>query len=348
MYRDLPLSAQTAYAQLLEAITSRELRRTAAALAGSFSRKSIGGRVYWYYTYRLPGAGVQQAFVGPDSERMHALIQAASQDAAADPVALLVRSYIALGGSAAPPQQMSLLRHLADAGFFRAGGVLVGTHAFLSFANVLGARWTGHDQTSDVDLGWSDKNISIALPASPKADLHDALSTFESGFVPASIMGKGIGAAYHSSKDPDFRVDFVTTLSRSGPDARLIEALNVTAQPLPFMEFSLEAPIQAVVLDRRGRAVLANVPPPARYAIHKLIVTEHRGPAHRGKIAKDLAQAATLVAWFAAHEPAALAEARADAMERGPSWRKSLKAGWARLQREFPDAVSAFDEATSR
>ena len=348
MYRDLPLSAQTGYSQLLEAITSRELRRTAAALAGSFSRKSIGGRVYWYYTYRLPGAGVQQAFVGPDSERMHALIESAEAGSTEDQTPLLVRSYLAMGGTAAPPQQVSLLRHLADAGFFRAGGVLVGTHAFLSFANVLGVRWTGHDQTTDVDLGSSEKNIAIALPASPKADLHDALSTFESGFVPASIMGKGIGAAYQSSKDPDFRVDFVTTLSRSGKGARHIDALNVAAQPLPFLEFSLESPIQAVVFDRRGRAVLANVPPPARFAVHKLIVSEHRGPAHRGKIAKDLAQAASLVSWFAAHEPNALAEAKADATKRGPAWRRSLKAGWARLQREFPAAVAAYETATSR
>lgn len=339
MYTDLPLAAQTGYAQLLEAVTSRELRRTASSLSGTFSRKKVGGRTYWYYTYRLPGAGVQQAFVGPDSDRMQSLIHASSQAQSDDTVPLLIRSYLAMGGSAAPPQQTSLLRHMADAGFFRAGGVLVGTHAFLSYANVLGVRWAGHHQTGDVDLGWSDRSISIALPASPKADLHDALTTFESGFVPASIIGRGIGAACHSSKDPDFRVDFLTTLSRSGTRARPIEALNVTAQPLPFMEFSLEEPIQAAVFDRRGRVVLANVPPPARYAIHKLIVTEHRGVTHRAKIAKDLAQAASLVSWFAAHDPDALLEARKNALARGPSWRKAWNAGWGRLKREFPSVA---------
>jgi len=347
MFDNLPLAAQTAYAQLLEAVTSRELRRTAALLAGAFSRKTIGGRVYWYYTYRLPDAGVRQAFVGPDSERMQALIQAANLEASAETVPPLIRAYLAMGGSAAPPQQVSLLRHLADAGFFRAGGVLVGTHAFLAYANVLGARWGGHDQTTDVDLGWSDRNISIAVPASPKIDLHDALSTFESGFVPTSIMGKGIGAAYHASKDPDFRVDFLTTLSRAGGRARSIDALNVTAQALPFMEFSLEAPIQAVIFDRRGRSVLASVPPPARHAVHKLIVAEQRGVAHRGKLAKDLAQAAALISWFAAHDPGALVNARTEALARGPSWRMSLKAGWARLQREYPAVVGAFERAAS-
>lgn len=336
LYTDLPVSAQTAYAQLLDATAARELRRTAASLAGTFSSKKVGKSLYWYYTYRLPGAGVQQAFVGPDSERVRKLIQSADKADKENTIPLLVRAYSALGGSASPPQQTSLLRHVADAGFFRAGGVLVGTHAFLAYANLLGLRWGGNDQTTDIDLGWSDKSLSIVVPASPKANLHDALSTFESGFVPSHVVGKSIGAAYHSEKDPDFRVDFLTTLTRSGSKPRLIEPLNIVAQPLPFMEFSLEAPVQAVVFDGRGRAVLANVPPPARFAIHKLIVTEHRGVMHRAKVAKDLAQAASLIAWFADHEPDALEQARRDATQRGPSWRKSLQAGLAKLHREYP------------
>src|SRR5437879_1421094 len=135
MYEDLPLAAQTGYAQLLEAVMSRELRRAAGSQSGTFSSKAIGGRRYWYYTYRLPGAGVQQAFVGPDSERLRALIDAARREAPEDTTQMLVRAYVAMGGSASPPQQVSLLRHLADAGLFRAGGVLVGTHAYLSYAN---------------------------------------------------------------------------------------------------------------------------------------------------------------------------------------------------------------------
>lgn len=344
MYTDLSTTAQTGYAQLLDAVTARELHRTAAALAGSFSSKRVDGKTYWYYSFRLPGAGVQQSFVGPDSERLRALIAKASTPPA-DTTQDLVRSYIALGGSAAPPQQVSLLKHLADAGFFRAGGVLVGTHAFLSYANVLGARWDGSDQTTDVDLGWTEKRISVAVPASPKVDLHDALSTFESGFVPTAIIGKGLGAAYHSKKDPDFRVDFLTTLGKRGEGARHIAALNITAKPLPFMEFSLEHPVQAVLFDTRGRTVLANVPPPARFAMHKLIVSDQRGIRFRAKIGKDLAQAASVIAWCAAHDPEGLAQARAEAVKRGPSWRRSLKAGWARFQLEHPRVAAAAAKA---
>ncbi len=36
-----------------------------------------------------------------------------------------------------------MIRRLSEYGFFRAGGVLVGTHAFLSYGNLLGAHCTG-------------------------------------------------------------------------------------------------------------------------------------------------------------------------------------------------------------
>lgn len=344
MFTDLPISAKTAYAQLQDSVVSLEMRRTAASLSGSFNRKSVGGKDYWYYSYRLPGVKGQQAvFIGPDSARMEALIKVSRRPPTVQAnTEALVRSYQAMGGTPAIRQQVSLLRHLADAGFFRAGGVLVGTHAFLAYANALGLRWDGHDRTTDVDLGWTDRHLSIVVPAAPRVDLHDALTTFERGFVPSSIIGSHVGTAYHDAGDPEFRVDFLTTLTREGQKERSIEALNIVAQPLPFMEFSLEAPIQTVIFDSWGRCVLANVPPPDRFAIHKLIVAEYRTAAHRTKVAKDLAQAASLLTWFGTHDPKRLLETRDNAMKRGPKWRKALNAGLAKVAKAYPDAVKAF------
>ena len=41
----------------------------------------------------------------------------------------------------------------------------------------------------------------------------------------------------------------------------LIKAINATMQPLKFMEFSMEAPIQLTLLAQRG-AITVNAPPP--------------------------------------------------------------------------------------
>ena len=50
-----------------------------------------------------------------------------------------------------------------------------------------------------------------------------------------------------------------------------VKSLNVTLQPLKFMEFSMEATTQAVLLARRGPLVVT-IPAPERYAVHKLLL----------------------------------------------------------------------------
>ncbi|MCP5249404.1 MAG: hypothetical protein H6942_12870 [Candidatus Accumulibacter sp.] len=40
-----------------------------------------------------------------------------------------------------------MIKRLADYGFFRAGGLLIGTHAFIAIGNVLGVRWADSQRT---------------------------------------------------------------------------------------------------------------------------------------------------------------------------------------------------------
>ena len=53
MQRFQPLSttAQMAFAQLLDAAHGAELSRTVADLPGTFGRKDVNGRLYWYFQY---------------------------------------------------------------------------------------------------------------------------------------------------------------------------------------------------------------------------------------------------------------------------------------------------------
>ena len=69
------------------------------------------------------------------------------------------------------------------------------------------------------------------------------------------------------------------------------------------MEFSLEQPVQGLVLSREG-ACLVNIPAPARYAIHKLVIYGERPVTERVKSIKDLEQAAALIEYFlTTHQP---------------------------------------------
>lgn len=336
MYSDLSLTAQTAYAQFQDAAVAEHIARSVAQLHGSFARKTVKGRNYWYFVFRQ-GTQLRQIYVGPDDERVRSLVEDKKQAGDGDKVETLARAYVAHGGTTLLPKHLRIIARLTDFGFFHVGGVLVGTHAFAAYANLLGVRWTGNDRTQDVDLAIPGKNVSIAVPDSPQVDLHDALAAFEAGFIPTQSFAGEVGPTYTLKGDPDFQIDFLTTLGRSGATPRKIEALSIFAQPLKFMDYLVQGPTQAVLLDRAGHYTVVNIPAPARYAVHKLIVYGERDIRHRVKARKDLEQASALIQWFSANDPRSLKEAWADAESRGPGWRKRLREGWTAAQQRWPE-----------
>jgi hypothetical protein len=97
--------------------------------------------------------------------------------------------------------------------------------------------------------------------------------------------------------------------------------LNISLEPLKFLEFSLEDVTQGALIGKDG-AIMVNLPSPARYAVHKLIVYGERPVRERVKSTKDLQQAACLASYFLEHRPADFAEAWVDAIGRGAGWRK--------------------------
>jgi hypothetical protein len=85
--------------------------------------------------------------------------------------------------------------------------------------------------------------------------------------------------------------------------------------------------------------VLVNVPAPARYALHKVLVSEVRPAAFVTKAEKDRVQAAQLLAVLAEQAPHELALAKADLVSRGKGWRDKLRRGLGRSRPLAPDAV---------
>jgi len=74
-FNELPLSAQTAYAELLEQPRALELTNALSGLVGSFHKLTRKGQVYWYFAYRDLGQKVRMAYVGPDGVRVRALVE---------------------------------------------------------------------------------------------------------------------------------------------------------------------------------------------------------------------------------------------------------------------------------
>jgi len=171
-------------------------------------------------------------------------------------------------------------------------------------------------------------------------DMGSVIDSLKMGFVPVKSL-----TTYVKSDETDLQIDFVTSLHRCGDTPVLVKALNATMRPLKFMEFSMELPMQMVLLSEQG-GILVNVPPPEKYAVHQLLVHGERTQNMRVKAAKDLEQAAALIEYLGEYDKPALSEAWRDLNSRGPGWRSRAQQGLQSLKTAHPNIdVSALENS---
>lgn len=134
------------------------------------------------------------------------------------------------------------------------------------------------------------------------------------------------------SKKRTLKIDFLTP-AKPGARASAFkhEQLGVNLQPIEFLEFVLEDVTQTALLAPSG-AVLVNVPAPARYALHKLLVHVRRG--EREKAPKDLRQAAALLEVLG--PGAELKALWRDLVSRGGAWKEAARSGREKLKHLAP------------
>lgn len=336
-FQQLSMAGQTAFAQLVEVTLSADHLRTVADLPGAFVGKKVKGHQYWYYQYTEPAGVRRQLFVGPDNDAVRALMAKANEPGAATSLGPLARSAAVLGCAEILPRHYKVLRRLAEYGFFKAGGVMIGTHAFVAYGNMLGIRWGAGEtlRTQDIDFAHAGKNISLALATDYTVKTHEAIQSLEMGFLPIAGMTGKTGGAYLIPSEKEFRLDFLTTIGRTGEAPYEHPDLHVTLQPLRFMEFSLENVQQTAILSGNS-ATLVNVPHPARYALHKLIVAGEREGAFQTKSSKDLMQSGLLLLVLKELRPWEVEEAWQDLVSRGKGWSSRAQRGLLALGRLFP------------
>lgn len=334
-YTELPLSAQTAYAEIFEQARSFELNNALAGLTGSFQKLARKNQEYWYFAYRDLDQRVRMVYIGPNEERVRTLVQRFDKIRLGKPLVPQSQAALVLGCIATVPKHFRMIKRLSEYGFFRAGGVLIGTHAFLAMGNLLGVRWNDGAATLDVDFAHAGKNISVALPADLRIDVHSALESLEMGLLPITQFNGKAGTQYRNPEDQELRLDFVTSATRSGKPVNMPD-LNLALEPLKFMEFSLQDTTQGCVISRMGACVV-NLPAPERYAVHKLIVFGERPVTERTKSTKDLLQAASLIDYFANTGQSNIFNAAwQDALSRGKGWRSRAMQGMEALLRLAP------------
>lgn len=343
-YTDLALNAQTAYAELADQVQAQELQSALSGLTGAFHKRKVKTRDYWYFGYRdIDGIG-RMIYVGPDNERIQALVQRYKQQHAIDRITPQAKAAITLGCTGTLPKHFKIIKRLADYGLFRAGGLLIGTHAFLAYGNLLGIRWSDGGRTLDVDFAHCGNNISLALPTTIKIDTKSAIESLEMGLLPITQFNGTTGAQMRNPADPELRLDFVTCMHRNEAPTIWVRDLNLNLEPLKFMEFSLENTIQGCILSTDG-ACTVNLPAPERFAVHKLIVYGERPIKERTKATKDLLQAAALITYYIqTGRQADLLDAWYDALNRGSGWEKRLMEGRQAVVTIEPELAQSLPE----
>ncbi len=292
----LPETVQTLYAELLEQSVHADATEAAIGVpAGSFVRKKVKGHTYWYLQ-RMEGDRKRQHYIGAESEALLSWIEkvreARSLEAADD--AGRARLCRMLGAGGAPVETapvVKVLRLLAESGVFRHGGVLVGTHAFGAFGNMVGVRFRQAMRTPDIDIA-QEPAIGVALAAGEGiVDVGKRLVESDLGFLEVPALDPRRPSTSYMVRGRELRVDFLTPLR--GPESSkplYLPVFRVAAQPLRFLDYLIAETSQAVVVG--GHGILVNVPDPARFAFHKLWTSQKRPATEQTKARKDLAQAA--------------------------------------------------------
>ncbi|MGA9846666.1 MAG: GSU2403 family nucleotidyltransferase fold protein [Roseiarcus sp.] len=321
----------TLYADLLQQL------QQVTAPAGSVRTQDVKGKEYLKANFTI-GLQRRTLYIGratdPEAKRKAVAVQDEMQRAKArrQTVGLLRR-----GGIPAPTAELGrVLEVLALADLFRKGAVLVGTAAYQCFSPLVGTILPAASMmTQDVDLataslalaagdgrgaGIDSKGQTGAPGSSPSLEeiLQRADPTFAGipGLTPAAFPS-------HFRARSGLMVDVLTPLrSRADPDRMPVPALSAAATPLQHLDWLIDSPSPAVALY--GAGVLVQVPQPARYAVHKLILAQKRGPGSV-KRQKDLDQAKALIDALKQADPFAIEDALEDARGRGErGWRDRI------------------------
>lgn len=317
-YNELDPAAHALYAQLLESVIADV--DGGEIPVGTLVSKVIRARTYWYAQYAEVGRQ-RQVYLGPESEALderldalRALWAARREDAKSR--AVLVSMLLAAGVQGLDNPSSKVLELLERHGVFRVGGVLVGSHAFAAYGPMLGVAWGAAWKTADHRL-----RVALAERADPPAALAESALPFRG--VPA-LNPKSPSTSF-SVRGRQLSVDVLTPLvdpQEYGPI--FLPQLNVAAQPLRFLDYLVEDHQPAALVTRSG--ILVNVPTPARYALHKLVVSRERHVGEQAKVRKDLGQAAQLIELLAEIRPGDLVLAWEALRSRGPGWRKRFEA----------------------
>jgi hypothetical protein len=194
------------------------------------------------------------------------------------------------------------LASLHNHGLFRAGALLIGSHAYGALLNAIGVRAVPY-ATEDVDIA---RREALAIPGVP-GFLEMLRETGIKFFEVPSLDRRGASTSFAERGGARLKVDLLVPSTNEDYPTIPVPELKAHAKGLPYLAYLLGGSQEIPVLSSHG-AIMVRVPVPERYAIHKLIVSQLRNKGS-SKPEKDLRQAATLIEVLVERFPGAIEDA---------------------------------------
>lgn len=320
----LTLTEQTLFAELAQQVAT-------APPAGTVYTRERDGTEYYYA--KIPvGVDRVDTFIGKvgDAEAEAKVTELKRGMELAKERRRLI-SLLRRSGLATPQRTLgNTLDAIAHAGLFRHGAVLVGTGAYMMSEPLVGHKLPEPTlMTGDMDLA----TANLALKAEPPERLETIIQRGDPTFT-AVLQTRLREPASRFRTADGFLLDLITpTRRRTDSNPMPLNDLGAGAAPLQYMDWLIADPMPTVVLWSSGIPI--NVPQPARYAIHKLILAQKREAGSRLKRQKDLAQADALITALEAQDPYSLYDALVDAAAQGRhGWHDPIVRSLSEIDRE--------------
>lgn len=334
-------AAQARYQALKE--LARGQRRILSGTPGTIKRRVRGATAYWVREYIRPDGRKDDEHLGTPSTMTDAALESAREEVELARSLAAASSALRLFGYQRVDRKVAaVMTALFNRGLFEAGLVLVGSHAYGSLLNDLGAIAPGY-RTHDLDLARASR---LSLAPGRRADLETILAESGLAFTPVPGMPSRRPSTSLKMKGPEgLSVDLLVPGATVGDIAPAAE-LGWHAQTVPLLDFLVAQPVDALVLSP-NQVVPVRVPAPERFAAQKLFASQSRA-AQRDKVRKDLEQAAVLGEVLEEETPGRLSEAFKDlpSSARAAARRGALAA--SRIEGLTDTATETFRRLASR
>jgi len=190
-----------------------------------------------------------------------------------------------------------------------------------------------------VDGADVDDGVELAVTR-PEAPAPDVLERLAMGFLPVPPLDPRAPSTSYFIRGHELRVDLLTPLLGRESKPQFVPALGAPASPVRHLDFVLVDPVVALAIGPRDLAVI-QVPAPARFALHKLMVSTLRPAVFATKADKDRQQAMQLLHALVDNAPDDIAAAWTDLQGRGPGWTKKIERALGVCRRADPALIDA-------